>query len=1490
MSEGISVGGVFFEVGLAPNAAQTLQAQAASVAQSLRLSAPIKLEVNAAGARAAGEAGQTVARSFEQAQAAALKLALYQNTLRDNSQKAARQLEGSALKQIQYQEQLRAAEERRVAAAQQAALAQQQYLNSLKTGSANVQIAEFAAGAQSIRNLYQANEIGAAQAKAQLTALKTAALEYGNAAKQAGTITTQQFKNITGAAASAQRSIDQIEGNITKLGLASQVKLGVSQAVTQSLFSYNQNLGFAAQSLATLGVAGTGAALGVGLVGAAVARNVALTAEFENRINSASIVLEASVQQTAQLTALAKNIGNDLKVSAVDVASAFEQLGTFGASLDDLLRGAGEGAVLLAKATKTDLAGAAQIFGQVSQVFAGTGTEFSSVSDIIVNAANKSALTVRDFNDAIGQGGRAIGQAKLPLADFAALVATIRPQASGVGDAATALSNAVKALYAPTQQAQKGLDALKISVYNTDGSTRRFVDVLADFERALGPLTEKQRNFYLQTILGGDGLKAFNPLLQAGAAGVDKLSKSFEQSGAALEQANRQNNNLKGSLDRLKAAIDNAFISDPSRNPITLFFTQATKSLAEFVEKANKGVSIPVIIFRPKQAQTEAAVVEANRFTADSKVQLSSLQLGTLVGLIKQRDELQKFIANQGAALSYNIDKGNKAGVDSIQREINEAQKRLAETLSNLEDTKKKLAAAGKIDTPKPDKPAPPPKPVDTSDADYQKLLKLNRELNAAEETYLKTSSKGNADRIEGIRGQIKAVTDLGEKQKGYDSLIQGSLRKEQQARDEADRKREQKNRENQSKAEQQARTGREFNDRLSDTNSSFRTGLKDGKVSGSDIERFRGEVQRLERDAKQAGVTLSSSILGQSSALVQQAEKLEKSNALSKQSAEIQKLNQAAVKASNEALARQNAEIDKIRGSLKGLNDEQLVSLSVNVGNKISAALASGNTALAGKLQKLLQDILDARDLTDKAVQQIQDDLGGQSAQDFRAGERNPPTGGTNPGFAEGSKEVAALKDQFTSTSIAIDKLLEDTNKLFSEGIQPDIPTLETYKKRFEELGITGQDAYKKIAKAIQDFYLPLAKSTDPSRFLDISPANADFLRPLQEARKTLTDAFDDFGRGKLFSPGDLSTLESAITLLAKYGVDVSDLEASLNQIRVQVIGINALTGTDPSRFLGADPKTIEEAAQAYRALKAAQLDLGTDPSRFLPDIGDVAGSVQRELDLTKKEFEAGVASQQDYQAALERSIGFFDNQLAALSDRGSDKARELIILIQKLKGELGGLQGAQLVGTDPSRFGEDQARKNVEEAKTALKPLEEQGKVIFDYGVQAGNAVASAIIAGFQGGSTDAAKVLLQAGGNIAKQIGDALIAEQSAKFASSFAGNIGQGLGGALSAGLGALNPFSLILGIGLPLLGGLFGNLFGPKQPSAEELRAQQRQDTGSKTVSTLVFNFYDGPNTYNFAGGLSDPLAKASLLELTDRRTDQKIRAALRLVGFILPTS
>lgn len=452
-------------------------------------------------------------------------------------------------------------------------------------------------------------------------------------------------------------------------------------AFEQGLVASNRR---SSASMTALGTAAKGgAAVGVGALGLAVVKSVGIFADYEQRLSGLKAVSGATGAQMKKLEGQARDLGKSTAFSAREVVQAQTELVKGGLSVEQVLTGGVAGALALAAAGEMELADAATTVANALNVFKLEGEDAGHVADVLAQAANNTTGDVSDFSMALAQGGAA---AKLAGLSFDQTIVALEALAmSGVkgSDAGTSLKAALTQVANPSKESAAEMKRLGIEMFDSEGKIKSVSRMSTELRDGLKGMSEEQRLATLTTIAGTDGMRALAAVYDIGAKGARELGKSHKEVGTAADVARTKQDNLKGDVEKLTGAAEEAALQlggtlGPALREGAQEFTDAItelvesgelenvgKQLAEKLEQGMKGVSFSV----GAVDDVLAAYDEIRNFDVAG---IKPIDLGLDIttnpagALIEHLGELKSAAQEVGPAIGNGITSGLTAAADKV--------------------------------------------------------------------------------------------------------------------------------------------------------------------------------------------------------------------------------------------------------------------------------------------------------------------------------------------------------------------------------------------------------------------------------------------------------------------------------------------------------------------------------------------------------------------------------------------------------------------------------------------------------------------------------------------------------------------------------------------------------------------------------------------------------------------------------------------------------
>lgn len=292
-----------------------------------------------------------------------------------------------------------------------------------------------------------------------------------------------------------------------------------------------------------------------------------------------------SVNTMDALRDLAKQMGSETAFSASECADAMNYLALAGYDTQEIYDTLPI-VLNLAAAGGIDLASASDM---VTDAMSALGME-TSEADTMVDQMAKTASSTNTSVAQLGEGILTIGATartvKGGTAELNTALGILANNGIKGAEGGTHLRNVILSLQNPTDKAASQMEALGVSVYDSEGNMRSLNDILGDLNTSMEGMTAQEKANIISQIFNKTDLSAVNALLANTGETWDDLQQSIIDSGGAAQQmADTQLDNLSGQLTLLKSALEGLAISfGEILMPIV---RSAVEKIQAFVDKLN---------------------------------------------------------------------------------------------------------------------------------------------------------------------------------------------------------------------------------------------------------------------------------------------------------------------------------------------------------------------------------------------------------------------------------------------------------------------------------------------------------------------------------------------------------------------------------------------------------------------------------------------------------------------------------------------------------------------------------------------------------------------------------------------------------------------------------------------------------------------------------------------------------------------------------------
>lgn len=283
---------------------------------------------------------------------------------------------------------------------------------------------------------------------------------------------------------------------------------------------------------------------------------VKVGSSFEEGMSKVSAISGAAGGDLEKLTDKAKEMGAKTKFSATEAASAFEYMAMAGWKTEDMLNGI-EGIMNLAAASGEDLATTSDIVTDALTAFGMSASDSGRFADVLAAASSNANTNVGMMGETFKYVAPVAGALGFSVEDTAVAIGLMANSGIKASQAGTSLRSIMSRLAKPTDDVQIAMDALGISLTDSNGNMKSLNEVMGDLRKGFANLSEAEKASMAATIGGQEAMSGLLAIVNASDEDFRSLQNAINNAdGAAEAMAGTMQNNLKGSLTILGSALE----------------------------------------------------------------------------------------------------------------------------------------------------------------------------------------------------------------------------------------------------------------------------------------------------------------------------------------------------------------------------------------------------------------------------------------------------------------------------------------------------------------------------------------------------------------------------------------------------------------------------------------------------------------------------------------------------------------------------------------------------------------------------------------------------------------------------------------------------------------------------------------------------------------------------------------------------------------------
>lgn len=283
-------------------------------------------------------------------------------------------------------------------------------------------------------------------------------------------------------------------------------------------------------------------------------------ANFESAMSQVEAVSGATASEVDALTQKAKEMGESTKFSATESAEAFNYMAMAGWKTQDMIDGIG-GIMNLAAASGADLATTSDIVTDALTAMGYGAKDAGRLADVMAAASSNANTNVEMMGATFQYAAPIVGALGYSMEDTAVAIGLMANAGIKGDKAGTALRSTLTRLSAPPKECAEAMDALNISITDSNGEMKPFSKVIDELRKKFKNLSNTQQTQYAKALAGQEAMSGLLAIVNAAPEDFDKLTKAVQDSnGAAQDMADTMNDNVAGQMTLLHSKIEGIMI------------------------------------------------------------------------------------------------------------------------------------------------------------------------------------------------------------------------------------------------------------------------------------------------------------------------------------------------------------------------------------------------------------------------------------------------------------------------------------------------------------------------------------------------------------------------------------------------------------------------------------------------------------------------------------------------------------------------------------------------------------------------------------------------------------------------------------------------------------------------------------------------------------------------------------------------------------------
>ena len=299
---------------------------------------------------------------------------------------------------------------------------------------------------------------------------------------------------------------------------------------------------------------------GLAGIGAIAGSSLTAFADLEDQVRRNKAIMGATAAEENMLMAQTRELGRSTRFTAQEVAQAQMYQAMAGMKTNEVLEMTPK-LLKLSIASGEDLASTSDILTDNLTAF---GLELKDADHFM----DVMAATANNTNTSIAQLGEAYKYVASTSRNFESMeeVNILLGVLADSGLKGSIAGRNLAAIYTRLSKAtpdmEKAMKKVGLTLYDNNGKFKGLRKIIEEVKPILARMTEEQRNYWISTIAGSEGMKIFANLLGASKEELEKAENAIKNAKGATDKfANEMSGDTKDKMAQFRSAVEDLKIS-----------------------------------------------------------------------------------------------------------------------------------------------------------------------------------------------------------------------------------------------------------------------------------------------------------------------------------------------------------------------------------------------------------------------------------------------------------------------------------------------------------------------------------------------------------------------------------------------------------------------------------------------------------------------------------------------------------------------------------------------------------------------------------------------------------------------------------------------------------------------------------------------------------------------------------------------------------------